>query len=172
MYCSDNKPSRVDVLRVLAMYLMFSAPQLIYALEPVNDGLSVVPPTRGELDHDQEQSAVYDLSVHDPQTMLLLLERLDQLAQQPSPQSQSARIALVLHGPELKYFTISNYAMHRELVNLAAKLDAFQVIEVKACNTMMRQLDMQETDMPAFIEIVPYGPDEVRRLVGTGYLKM
>lgn len=172
MYCSDIKSSRVDVLRVLAVCLLFSAPQLIPALEPGNDELSVVPPSRGELDHNERQSAVYDLSVHDPQEMQLLLERLDQLAQQPSPQSQSARIALVLHGPELKYFTIRNYAMHRELVDLAAKLDAFQVIEVKACNTMMRQLGLQEADMPAFIEIVPYGPNEVRRLVGTGYLKM
>lgn len=172
MFCSDIKSSRVGLLRVLATCLMISAPPLINALEPGSNELSVVPLPGGELGPDEQQAAVYDLSVHDLQEMQLLLERLDQLAQQPSPQSQSARIALVLHGPELKYFTIRNYAMHHELVDLAAKLDAFQVIEVKACNTMMRQLGLQEADMPAFIEIVPYGPNEIRRLVGTGYLKM
>lgn len=172
MYCTDIKASRVGVMQVLVMCLMISAPQLINALEPVSDELGVVPRAGGAFGPDEQQPAVYDLSMHDLQEMQLLLERLDQLAQQPSAQSQSARIALVLHGPELKYFTIRNYAMHRELVDLAAKLDAFQVIEVKACNTMMRQLGLQEADMPAFIEIVPYGPNEIRRLVGTGYLKM
>lgn len=172
MGCLNIKSSRLGLLKTLAIYLLVFSSQVINALEPVNDDLSLVPPSRDKLEQGEQPSTVYDLSVHDPQAMQALLERLDQLARQPRPQSESARIALVLHGPELKYFTIRNYAMHRELVDLAAKLDAFQVIEVKACNTMMRQLGLQEADMPAFIEIVPYGPDEVRRLVGSGYLKM
>ncbi len=172
MCVSSSKSSSVDVLQALAMGVMLFASPLINALEPISVAQSLEPPTHGEFESDEQRPSVYDLSVHDPQALHLLLERLDQLARQPNPQSQSPRIALMLHGPELKYFTISNYAMHRDLVDLAAKLDAFQVIEVKACNTMMRQLGLQEADMPAFIEIVPYGPDEVRRLVGTGYLKM
>lgn len=172
MDCSNLKSSRLGMLQALAICLLVFSPQMINALEPVNDDLSLVPRSQDNLEQGEQQSTVYDLSVHDPQAMQALLERLDQLAQQPSPQSESARIALVLHGPELNYFTIRNYARHRDLVDLAAKLDAFQVIEVMACNTMMRQLGLQEEDMPAFIEIVPYGPDEVRRLVGTGYLKM
>ncbi|MBU1190655.1 MAG: hypothetical protein KKA36_01890 [Gammaproteobacteria bacterium] len=169
---SNAKSTRFSLLQGLAMSVLFASSSLSNALEPANDALDLLPPPQGTLGQDEQPSTVYDLSVHDPQTMQALLVRLDQLARQPSPQSQAARIALVLHGPELEYFTIRNYAMHRELVDLAAKLDAFQVIEVKACNSMLRQMGLEAADMPAFIEIVPYGPDEVNRLVGSGYLKM
>lgn len=122
--------------------------------------------------YSERQPAVYDLSLRDPQALKLLLGRLDHLAQQPNSQTQTARIALVLHGPELDYFSIRNYAMHRELVDLAAKLVAFQIIEIKACDTKLQEMGIHPDDLPAFIEVVPYGPDEVRRLVGSGYLKM
>ena len=120
----------------------------------------------------ERQREVYDVSLHDPQALQLLLGRLEQLARAPNPRTRPADIALVLHGPELEFFSIGNYAHYRDLVDLAAKLDAFQVVEVKACNTMLRSLGLQPQDLPAFIEIVPYGPGEVGRLVGDGYLKM
>ena len=115
---------------------------------------------------------VYDISLHDSEDLHLLLGRLEALSRQPNPQSRLPEISLVLHGPELNLFTIGNNSAHQELVDLAAKLDAFQLIEVKACRTMMRELQLEPEDMPAFIEIVPFGPDEVERLVGEGYLKM
>ena len=120
----------------------------------------------------ERQREVYDVSVHDPKDLRVLLERLEQLAQQPHAQLQPADTALILHGPELKYFALSNYAQNRDLVDLAAKLDAFQIVEIKACSTKLRSLDLQPQDLPAFIEIVPYGPGEVERLVNDGYLKM
>jgi intracellular sulfur oxidation DsrE/DsrF family protein len=120
----------------------------------------------------ERQREVYDVSLHDPQALQLLLGRLEQLAHQPHPRTQPADIALVLHGPELKFFSIDNYMYYRDLVDLAAKLDAFQVVEVKACNTKLRALGLQPQDLPAFIEIVPYGPGEVERLVDDGYLRM
>ncbi len=125
-----------------------------------------------ELPDIERPRTVYDISLHDPEDLHLLLGRLEALSRQPNPQSRLPEISLVLHGPELNLFAIGNYADHRQLVDLAAKLDAFQLIEVKACRTMMRELKLEPEDMPAFIEIVPYGPDEVERLVGEGYLKM
>ncbi len=120
----------------------------------------------------ERQREVYDVSLHDPQALQVLLDRLDTLAQAPNPQAQPADIALVLHGPELEYFAIGNYTRYSALVDLAAKLDAFQLVEVKACSTKMRALGLKPQDLPAFIEIVPFGPGEVERLLGEGYLKM
>lgn len=134
----------------------------------------VAPSSSGVLDAPdiERQRGVYDVSLHDPQAILLLLTRLEQLAQQPNSQLQPADTALVLHGPELVFFTIGKYAQNRDLVDLAAKLDAFQAVEIKACSTKLRALGLQPQDLPAFIEIVPYGPSEVERLANDGYLKM
>lgn len=115
---------------------------------------------------------VYDISLHDSAELKVLLDRLETLAKQPHPQDSQPDIALVLHGPELNFFAIRNYPSYRELVDLAAKLDAFRVIEVKACRTRMQALELRPEDIPAFIEIVPYGPGEVDRLEAEGYVRM
>lgn len=139
---------------------------LLLAAEP-----EVIPPLLDPSEVERPHT-VYDISLHEAKDLRLLLGRLEMLANQPRPQTDKPDIALVLHGPELDYFAIRNYAEHRELVDLAAKLDAFQAIEIKACRTMMRKLELEPTDIPAFIEIVPFGPEEVKRLEVDGYLKM
>ncbi len=141
----------------------------VTAAEEFDRGLTIGTADAPDVERQRE---VYDVSVHDPQAISLLLKRLEMLSRQPNSQLQPADIALVLHGPELKYFTISNYAQNRDLVDLAAKLDAFQIIEVKACTTKLQSLGLQPQDLPAFIEVVPFGPGEVERLVNDGYLKM
>lgn len=170
MFISESS-MRISARFVLAVLLLSTIPIAVGADNAFRGEVTLELPVQEGTD-TARQPAVYDLSLHHPQALKLLLGRLDQLAQQPNPQVQTARIALVLHGPELDYFSIRNYAMHRELVDLAAKLDAFQIIEIKACDTKLRGLGMHPDDLPAFIEIVPYGPGEVRCLVGSGYLKM
>ena len=118
------------------------------------------------------EQVVYDINLHDPQRLLTLLRRLDALQGAPAPAGRRPVIAIVLHGPELLHFTRSRYAQNRELVDLAARLDAFGVVEVKACLTRMRALGLRREDLPAFIDFVPYGPDEVRRLEERGYRVM
>lgn len=140
--------------------------RILRAAEP-----GVLPPLLDPSEIERPRT-VYDISLHEAGDLRLLLERLEMLASQPRPHSDKPEIALVLHGPELSYFAIKNYSKHRELVDLAAKLDAFQAIEIKACRTKMREYELEPADLPAFIEIVPFGPAEVQRLEGEGYLKM
>jgi intracellular sulfur oxidation DsrE/DsrF family protein len=78
-------------------------------------------------------------------------------------------IALVLHGPEIELFTKKNYGSNRQLVDKASRLDSSAVIDIKACRTTMGELKIKEKDLPNFIEIVPYGPDEEKRLLEQGY---
>ncbi|RMG31692.1 MAG: hypothetical protein D6721_00535 [Gammaproteobacteria bacterium] len=115
------------------------------------------------------ERVVYDISLHDPDRLLALLNRLDAVHGVPRPPGAAPTIALVLHGPELLHFDRHRYAENRRLVDLAARLDAFGVIEVKACLTRMKALGLERSDLPAFVEFVPYGPDEVERLHAQGY---
>jgi intracellular sulfur oxidation DsrE/DsrF family protein len=55
-------------------------------------------------------------------------------------------------------------------VDQAARLDAAHVIEVKMCLTEMHHLGLRKEDIPGFIELVPYGPDEEERLRRSGYV--
>lgn len=133
--------------------------------EPIPDSNFVIPQPGG-------RRAVYDITLHDPDQLRVLLRRLEQLADRPNTRDALPEIALVLHGQEVEFFAIGNYEKYRDLVDLAAKLDAFQIVEVKMCQTRMRNLGLKSSDIPAFIELVPYGPAEVDRLVKEGYLTM
>ena len=116
-----------------------------------------------------EGRVVYDITLHKPDEIRSLLERIEQTAQTPRPKQSHPPIALVLHGPEVDMFTIKNYPQYQDIVDKAARLDALGQIEVKMCRTKMGELRLTEQDIPAFIETVPFGPDEVKRLEEKGY---
>lgn len=113
--------------------------------------------------------AVLDISVHTVEELRVLLDRAEQLAMAPHPRGKDDSVVLVLHGPEVAFFAISNYATYREIVDQAARLDAFDVVDVRICETMMNQYGLGADDIPSFIERVPYGPGEVERLRREGY---
>ena len=65
-----------------------------------------------------------------------------------------------------------NYSRFRNIVDKAAELDADGVIDVKMCKTQMEELGIKDNEVPAYIDIVPYGPDEVKTLIKKGYIYM
>ena len=113
---------------------------------------------------------VLDVSVHSLDELRVLLDRAEELAARPQPQGEKARVVLVLHGPEVEFFAISNYSRYKDIVDQAARLDAFDVVDVKICQSMLERLNVGQDDIPAFIEQVPFGPGEVERLVREGYV--
>ena len=88
----------------------------------------------------------------------------------PRPGGEDARVILVLHGPEVDFFSIKNYDKYKDIVDQAARLDAFDVVDVRICQTMIGMRGIEQTDIPSFIEQVPYGPGEVERLKQEGYV--
>lgn len=120
----------------------------------------------------ESQPVVIDVVLHERKDILSMLKRAEKLAMTPYSAERPQQISLVLHGEEIDHFRISKYSENKDIVDLAAKLDAFNVIDVKMCNTMMGILKVDKREIPAFIEIVPYGPAEVDRLEQRGYLKL
>jgi intracellular sulfur oxidation DsrE/DsrF family protein len=43
-------------------------------------------------------------------------------------------------------------------------LDRDNIIDIKACQTMMRTLNIEQNELPSFIEQVPYAPVEIFRM--------
>ena len=69
----------------------------------------------------------------------------------------------------MRIFDRRNYKEYKEIVGLAARLEAFNVINVQVCEVQMMRDGLQMSDLPAFVESVPYGPAEEERLLKRGY---
>jgi hypothetical protein len=113
---------------------------------------------------------LFSVTLHTPEEIAGLLTRAEELAKTRRSDSRDTGIALVLHGPEIEIFAKKNYARFRETVDRAARLSDGHIIEIKMCRTEMKRLGIGEKDIPAFIELVPYGPDEETRLRRNGYV--
>ena len=106
---------------------------------------------------------VFGVTVRTTEELDVILERADQLRSIFDP-DQHSRIAIVLHGDELQLFQKNNYSANQSIVERARLLDQDNIIDIKACQTQMRYLDIEESDLPSFIEQVPYAPAELERL--------
>ncbi|MFT5663291.1 MAG: intracellular sulfur oxidation DsrE/DsrF family protein [Gammaproteobacteria bacterium] len=106
---------------------------------------------------------VFDVTVSSVQELTVVLDRADSLRSLFDPQ-QHGRISIVLHGNELQLFQKGNYLANQSIVDRARLLDRDNIIDIKACQTMMRTLNIQQSELPSFIEQVPYAPAEIFRL--------
>lgn len=113
---------------------------------------------------------VLDISVHTVEELQVLFDRAEILAGKLTSGKQEASIVLVLHGPEVEFFSKKKYDEYKDIVDQAARLDAYEIVDVKICQAMMEVQGVERDDIPAFIEQVPLGPAEVDRLVGEGYV--
>lgn len=113
---------------------------------------------------------LFSVTLHTPEEITGLLARAEELAKTTRAGSRDTGIALVLHGPEIEIFARKNYSRFQKTVDQAARLDTARVIELKMCRTEMKHRGIGEQDIPGFIELVPYGPDEARRLQRKGYV--
>lgn len=120
---------------------------------------------------DKDKRYLFSVTLHTQDEIDSMLTRAETLSKTFIAKPKvHAGIALVLHGPEIEMFTKKNYQKYQPLIDKAARLDSSSVIEIKVCRTAMDDMNIKEDDLPAFVEIVPYGPDEEKRLVGQGYI--
>lgn len=124
-------------------------------------------PAFAETPQDQKHLMV-QIHAHTPAELSGILKRAQIWADQFETYPEEP-IAIVLHGPEANVFVKSNYSQYKPLVDLAAKLDAFNVVDVKICERWMGSNNVQKGQLPPFVETVPYGPAEQGRLIKAGY---
>jgi intracellular sulfur oxidation DsrE/DsrF family protein len=106
---------------------------------------------------------VFSVTVTSAQQLEVVLDRAEDLRELFDPVEHS-RIAIVLHGDELHLFQEQNYSTNQSVVERARLLDQDNIIDIKACRTMMRTLEIEQSELPSFIEQVPYAPAEIERL--------
>ncbi len=115
---------------------------------------------------------LYDISEHSIEDLKQLLQRAEEITQTGLDEFEDLEIVMILHGPDIGWFTIDNYNDNRELVDLAKRLDTFDIIDLKVCETTMENMEIDRKQIPAFIESVPYAPGELIRLSNEGYIHL
>lgn len=145
--------------------VLSSRPEAPDAADPA--ALQLEPAIREESLPDR---AVLDISVHTLDELRVLLDRAEQLSSRLRDDRRNASVVLVLHGPEVEFFASRNYGRYKDIVDQAARLDAFDIVDVKICQTMMNIRGVARDDIPAFIDQVPDGGVELERLRNEGYV--
>lgn len=103
---------------------------------------------------------LYPKTVEDLQIILDTLE-------EGIPETQTDEtppIVVMLHGEEAHHFIRGNYQANKAIVDQTAKLAAYDVIDVKICETWMRMNNYRRIDLFPFVSPVPYGASELNRL--------
>ncbi len=159
------------MLSVMFLVMTPGSPLIkIVSADPAEASITLSPVVQEQ--QGSEPKYVFDVVIHKPEEMNKLLGRIEQLSTTLPPAKEDPSLALVLHGPEIAFFTRNNYKKYMKLVDRAAALDKKGIIDVKVCDTMIREMDLEEAELPDFVEHVPYGPAEVERLIKQGFIKM
>ncbi len=117
----------------------------------------------------ESQKLQVNIALHTLVELKQLLEQAEKIANGESQYNTDEPISVVLHGEEIKAFVRSNYRSNKALVDLAARLDAFNVIDVKVCKRWMGANGIREDQLPPFVDPVPFGAGERERLEKAGY---
>lgn len=100
-----------------------------------------------------------------PEEVANALSRAEALYLEGKLPEGTSPISIVLHGPEVEIFFKDKYEEYKNIVDLAARLSAFGVVDVRVCETQTGILGRSRSSIHSFIGTVPFGPTEVRRLL-------
>ena len=109
-----------------------------------------------------------DISVHTPQELFDILERADTLLENGTYSlADSSPIVFLLHGDEARILFKAQYENNKSVVDLAAKLSAFNVVNIKVCDIWMQKNNLYSSELQPFVGIVGNAIAETERLVTT-----
>ena len=120
----------------------------------------------------ENKSYLFDVSDHSIEELEAILVRAEEVSQAHPEDFEDLEIVMVIHGPDIDWFTHQNHEHNRQLIDLAARLDAYDIIDMKVCEKTMQIRGVEQDDLPAFIEPVPYGPIEIKQRISAGYINL
>lgn len=122
--------------------------------------------------HADSFQFVFDTSKYTATELLAFLERADEVASMSLVEFDDLNITVVLQGSNIAMFARQNYEQNKKLVDLAARLDALQIIDMKICLHDLHGSGFGAEDFPAFIDRIPQAGVEMQRLKDAGYFML
>ncbi|WP_461517313.1 DsrE family protein [Porticoccus sp.] len=102
---------------------------------------------------------------NNPEELIEILNRAEKFYLDEGMRQDFSPVVFVLHGPEVAIFFKENYFRYRSIVDLAAKLSALKVVDIKVCETQSHGLGLDLKMLYPFVGTVPVGPIEKSRLI-------
>lgn len=103
-----------------------------------------------------------DIIPHSNDEIDLILETLESAI--PEDNTDTTPIVMMLHGDEADRFLRGSYSKYKDVIDQTAKLAAYNVIDVKVCETWMRQNNYTKADLFPFMNTVKFARSEIKRL--------
>ncbi len=107
---------------------------------------------------------VYDVSTYSMSAFSNVLDRVSYLNTLYQADPFDSSIIIVLHGDEIPYFAIENYARHKELMTRARSLENSGNIEFRMCKLAAESHGFKPDEIHGFIKMVPMADAEIIRL--------
>lgn len=159
-----------DRRRCAALCCVLGLTGLLGACEPDQPAAGAATRPAAAVDPATPARFLARLDAHTEEEMLELLRRAEASLGEGREYPQFEPVEFILHGREATFFLRSNYQQYRGIVDLAARLDAFGIIDMKICEAWMASRNVTRGELPAFVETVPYGPATEDRLQRDGYI--
>ncbi|GJM06020.1 MAG: hypothetical protein DHS20C09_20160 [marine bacterium B5-7] len=120
----------------------------------------------------ENKSYLFDITNHSIEELEALLVRAEEVSQAHPADFEDLEIVMIIHGPDIDLFRSQNYTENKQLIDLAARLDTYDVIDMQVCETTMSMRGVDREDIPSFIESVPYAPFEINQRLQDGYINL
>jgi intracellular sulfur oxidation DsrE/DsrF family protein len=107
------------------------------------------------------QKVLYDVAVSDVDSFSRVLDRVSYLNNLYNANPFEASIVMVLHGDEIPFFAVDNYAEYRELMERARSLTVAGPVEFRVCRVAARGHGLEPGDLHGFVQVVPMADAEI-----------
>ena len=113
-----------------------------------------------------EEKYLADITINSPQELFDILTRADMLLESGQYSIEgSSPIIFLLHGDEARILFKKQYESNKQVVDLAAKLTALNVVDIKICDTWMEGNNLFTKDLQPFVGVANNAAAEAKRLV-------
>lgn len=132
--------------------------EVIESIELLDGGLSA-----SEVE-EEELKLLADLRVHSAEELESVLARVDKLFLNGGISDRDNPVVFLLHGDEARVLYQSNYTQNKRVVDLAAKLSAFDVVDIRVCESWSKSKGLDNNTLQPFVDTVESAPAEKKRL--------
>ncbi len=127
-------------------------------------GFCMTAAAQGPLNSGSDPRYLAQVELHSAAELQGILRRAEALFNQQGFKVAEP-VVFILHGAEGRVFLRQSYPKNKKLVDLAARLSALQVVDIKVCETWMDGQKIDSTQLLPFVDTVPNGPAEVLKMM-------
>ena len=164
------KPVFLKVIKAIVVVLFFSS-AFARAESPAAQSISskhsfAEHARQAKQDLILTEKYLADIAIHTPKELFDILARADMLLEGGRYSvAGSSPVVFLLHGDEARILFKEQYKQNKPVIDLAAKLTAFNVVDIKVCDIWMQNNNFYSKDLQPFVGVVGNAITEAERLL-------